>query len=131
LDALTKKPGALAGSTPLEQWRAQGRWPVSYDRFWDGLQRRQGKQEGTRAMIDALLLGRAFGYGELTVAIEKALEYGCFNVDAVRLLLPVDVPRRRPEAVEVGVLRRYDRPQPVMANYDRLLPSRAEGEVIQ
>jgi Mu transposase, C-terminal domain len=33
LEALTKKPGALAGSTPLEQWRAQGRWPVSFDHF--------------------------------------------------------------------------------------------------
>jgi hypothetical protein len=29
LDALSKKPGALAGSTPLEQWRTQGRWPAS------------------------------------------------------------------------------------------------------
>ena len=26
---------ALAGSTPLEQWRAQGRWPASFDRFWE------------------------------------------------------------------------------------------------
>jgi transposase len=131
LDALTGKPGALAGSTPLEQWRAQGRWPASFDRFWDGLQRRQGKQDGNRAMIDALRLGRAFGYAELTVAIEKALEYGCFNVDAVRLLLPGEAGRRRPEAVDVGALRRYDRPQPTMVNYDQLLPSRAAGEVIQ
>jgi hypothetical protein len=30
LEALTKKPGAFAGSTPLEQWRAQGRWPASF-----------------------------------------------------------------------------------------------------
>ena len=131
LDALVGKPGALAGSTPLEQWRAQGRWPASFDQFWDGLRRRQGKQEGNRAMIDALRLGRAFGYAELAVAIGKALEYGCFNVDAVRLLLPVEAPRRRPETVEVGVLRRYDRPQPTMANYDQLLPSWATGEVIQ
>jgi hypothetical protein len=63
LDALVGKPGALAGSTPLEQWRAQGRWPASFDQFWDGLQRRQGKQEGNRGMIDALRLGRVFGYG--------------------------------------------------------------------
>ena len=131
LDALTRKPGALAGSTPLDQWRAQGRWPVSYDRFWDGLQRRQGKTAGTRAMIDALLLGRAYGYNELTAAIEKALEHGCFHVDAVRLLLPVEAPRRRPEAMEVGRLRRYDRPRPTMANYDQLLPSWAPVEVLQ
>ena len=82
-------------------------------------------------MIDALRLGRAFGYAELAAAIQKELEYGCFNVDAVRLLLPVEVPRRRPETVEVAVLRRYDRPQPTMANYDQLLPSWAAGELIQ
>jgi hypothetical protein len=27
----------LAGSTALEQCRAQGRWPASYDRFWEVL----------------------------------------------------------------------------------------------
>src|SRR5207245_9802819 len=50
LEALERKPGALAGATALEQWRAQGRWPASYDRYWDVLQQRQGKQAGTRAM---------------------------------------------------------------------------------
>ena len=62
LDALTKKPGAFAGSTALEQWRAQGRWPASFDRFWEALKQRRGKQAGTRAMIDVLLLGRQYGY---------------------------------------------------------------------
>ena len=30
LEALERKPGALAGATALEQWRAQGRWPASF-----------------------------------------------------------------------------------------------------
>jgi hypothetical protein len=29
LDVLERKPGALAGSKPLEQWRRLGRWPES------------------------------------------------------------------------------------------------------
>src|ERR1700676_1104071 len=62
LDALTKKPGAFAGSTPLEQWRTQGRWPASFDRFWEALQQRRGKQAGTRAMIEALLVGPQQGH---------------------------------------------------------------------
>ena len=34
--------------------------------------------------------------------------------------------------MEVGVLRRYDRPQPTMVNYDQLLlGTRKAGEVIQ
>ena len=62
LEALSKKPGALAGSTPLEQWRAQGRWPASFDRFWEALKQRRGKRDGTRAMIDLLRVGRERGY---------------------------------------------------------------------
>lgn len=29
LDVLEKKPGAMAGSTPLQQWRQAGRWPAA------------------------------------------------------------------------------------------------------
>lgn len=133
LEALIKKPGALAGSTPLEQWRAQGRWPASFDRFWEVLKQRQGKQSGTRAMIELLLLGRPHGYGPLKEAIEQALELGCSDVGAVRLLLSarLDEQRRRPaEAVEIGALRCYDRPQPTTSNYDQLLRTTV-GEVIQ
>jgi hypothetical protein len=51
LDVLDRKPGALRGSTPRAQWRAQGRWPESYDRLWERLTERQGKQGGIRAML--------------------------------------------------------------------------------
>jgi hypothetical protein len=47
---LERKPGALAGSTPLDQWRRAGKWPASYDRLWEALMERQGKQAGTKAM---------------------------------------------------------------------------------
>jgi hypothetical protein len=132
LEALTKKPGALAGSTPLEQWRAQGRWPVSFDRFWEMLKQRQGRQCGTRAMIDVLLLGRRYGYPSLKIAIEKALDTGCFDVDVVRLLLDAErLGRREPEPVEIGALRCYDRPQPTTTNYDQLLRNYSATGVIQ
>ena len=51
----------MTGSTALEQCRTQGRWPASYDRFWEVLRQRQPKQEGTRAVIEALLLAREYG----------------------------------------------------------------------
>jgi transposase len=133
LEALTKKPGAFAGSTPLEQWRAQGRWPASFDRFWEMLKQRRGQQPGTRAMIDVLLLGRQFGYPRLEAGIEKALDLGCFDVEAVRLLLDAERNGKREpcEAVEVGALRVYDRPQPSTRNYDQLLRNYSGSEVIQ
>jgi transposase len=133
LEALTKKPGALAGSTPLEQWRAQGRWPASFDRFWQMLKQRRGRQPGTRAMIDVLLLGRQHGYPRLQAVIEKALDINCFDVEAVRLLLDAERNRKREpqEAVEVGALRSYDRPQPTTRNYDQLLVNHSGSGVMQ
>ena len=133
LDALAKKPGALAGSTPLEQWRAQGRWPASFDRFWEALKQRRGKQDGTRAMIDALLLGRQYGYPPLKAAVEKALDLSCFDVEALRLLLTAerDGKRNPGETVEIGALRSYDRPQPTTENYDQLLENYRGTGVIQ
>jgi transposase len=132
LNALTRKPGALAGSTALEQCRAQGRWPASYDRLWDVLRQRQGKQKGTRAMIDVLLLAREYGPARVRQAVEEALELGCSDVGAVCYLLHVRGLEQRPPAapVDIGVLNRYDRPQPSLDNYDQLLPN-WPAEVIQ
>ena len=123
LEALSRKPGALAGSTPLAQWRAQGRWPASYDQLWEAFRQRRGKQEGTRAMIEVVQLGSQHGYDRLQRAVEKALEMGCFDVGAVRLLLEsASLTAPTPaEAVEIGGLRAYDRPQPNLSTYDELL----------
>ncbi|MGV8075042.1 MAG: IS21 family transposase [Syntrophobacteraceae bacterium] len=132
LEALLKKPGALAGSTPLEQWRAQGRWPESYDKFWKILKERHGKQDGTRSMIELIMLGRQYGYGELEQAVIQALDLGCFDVGAVRLLLQSDrEPAKSPEPVEIGALISYDRPQPRVCEYDQLLRNWSGGEVLQ
>lgn len=132
LEVLLKKPGALAGSTPLEQWRTKGRWPESYDKFWKILKERQGKQDGTRAMIEVIMLGRKHGYRELERVVGQALDLGCFDVDAVRLLLhPSGESAVYPEAVEIGALSCYDRPKPHIDEYDQLLRNLSCGEVMQ
>jgi hypothetical protein len=129
---LSKKPGALAGSTPLEQWRAQGKWPASFDRLWEELKKRRGKQDGTRAMIDLLLLGRTHGFDRLREAIDKTVAIGCMEVSAVVLLLNSGGElRATAEPVDIGGLRRYDRPQPTLADYDQLLRRWPETAVIQ
>jgi hypothetical protein len=65
--------------------------------------------------------------------IEKALEMNCFDVEAVRLLLDAGQNRKREpqEAVEVGALRLYDRPQPTTRDYDQLLANHSGSGVIQ
>jgi hypothetical protein len=133
LDALSKKPGAFAGSTALEQCRAQGRWPASFDLFWEASKRRRGKQDGTRAMIDLLIVGRDRGYDALRQAIEKTLEIGSSDVSVVLLLLNADRAgrQRSAEPVEIGGLTRYDRPMPTTDNYDQLLKKWPDAGVIQ
>ena len=134
LDVLARKPGALAGSTALEQCRAQGRWPTSYDRFWKLVTEREGRQAGTRAMVDVLLLGPEHGAARVWRAVEEALEMGCANLGAVRYLLRVDHREAAPaiDAVDIGVLSRYDRPQPSLDAYEQLRPTWSLAtEVIQ
>ena len=54
--------------------------------------------------------------------IEKALTLGCADTSAVRYLLHEDGLVRSPaEAVDLGDLRRYDRPLPTLGAYDLLL----------
>jgi transposase len=131
LQALERKPGALAGSTPLKQWREQGRWPASYDQFWGHLQKRLGKQEGTRAMIELLLLGREQGYEPLEKAIAQALELGCTDAAAVRCLMQSSsLTHRQVELLELPKLARYEQPLPIISSYDQLLCREASQEVI-
>src|SRR5260370_2574284 len=121
LDVLGRKPGVLRGSTPLAQWRAQGRWPESYDRIWAQLVERQGRQPGTRAMVELIRIGREFGCARLTTAVEQALDLGCADVAAIRhLLLSDQLQHAVGEAIAIGALSAYERPLPSMIEYDRL-----------
>jgi transposase len=122
LDVLYLKPGALAGSRPLEQQRRAGLWPDSFDQIWQSLMDRHGKQSGTRQMIELLKLVRQHGQARLQQAIEKALATGCTDPAAVRHLLHAgELNHVACEAIDVGFLERYERPLPVMNEYDQLL----------
>lgn len=122
LDILSRKPGALAGSRPLEQQRRAGLWPRSFDEIWQALITRHGKQNGTRQMIELLQLTKEVGRDRLRQAIETALETGCTDTAAVQhLLQTTDLNRPICEAMDIGSLERYQRPLPVMNEYDQLL----------
>lgn len=133
LDALLKKPGALSGSTALEQCRAQGRWPACYDRFWKAASEREGSSAGTRVMIDVLLLRREHGAERVREALEAALEMGCANLSAIQYLLCVDHREQAPSPHpgDIGVLSQYDRPQPSLEAYEQLRPNWMATEVLQ
>ena len=95
--------------------------------------KRQGKQDGTRAMVEVLMLGREHGYRQLEEAVGQALEFGCFDVGAIRLLVRgcASAGPKASELVEIGALNRYNRPQPRINEYDQLLRNWPETEVLQ
>jgi hypothetical protein len=122
LDVLYRKPGALAGSRPLEQQRRAGLWPASFDQIWQSLVDRHGKQSGTRQMIEMLMLTRQYGHDRLRQAIEQALASGCTDPAAVRHLLHAkELNHAACEVIDVGLLARYERPVPMVNEYDQLL----------
>lgn len=122
LEVLLRKPGALAGSQPLAQMRAAGHWPESFDRMWGGLKSRYGESDGTRQMVQLLLLAREHGAEALRRGIEGALAWGCFDQSAVQLMMLQDhAPPPAPGLLEVGRLTIYDRPNPDVRCYDQLL----------
>lgn len=121
-EPLSRKPGALAGSTALGQWRQQQRWKDSHDRLWHVLNARHGRQNGTRLMAEVIGLGREHGYERLENTIERALALGCSDAEAIRyLLLENRLERAKPEALQLPELLEYDRPLPDCGDYDRLL----------
>lgn len=122
LDVLERKPGALAGSKPLAAWRERGLWPHSYDRLWEELMGRHGKQSGTRQMIGVLSLIKQHGHERVRAAVEEAVSLGCWDAAAVRhLAAAADLAHARSAVIEVGELSRFQRPLPVMTQYDALL----------
>jgi transposase len=122
LDVLYRKPGALAGSRPLEQARRAGLWPASFDRIWEALMEKQGKQSGTKQMIELLKLGQRHGRPRLQEAIEQALASQCVDAAAVQHLLQTqELQHVCCEPMEIGFLARYQRPLPVLNEYDQLL----------
>ncbi len=73
-------------------------------------------------MIDLLKLGKQNGRVRLQEAIETALETGCTDAAAEQhLFYARDLHRPACEAMDIGSLERYQRPLPVMNEYDLLL----------
>jgi hypothetical protein len=131
LDVLEKKPGAMAGSTPLQQWRQAGRWPECLDRIWKKLDERHGKSGGAREMIALVRAGlgdgRTDGWDRLIHAVEEALRLGVSDAAAVLHIrnMPEAVERKRHAIALSQELAQFERPQPVMDNYDLLLAREA------
>jgi hypothetical protein len=133
LEVLARKPGALRGSTALEQAREQGVFTQPHDRLWAGARRRHGDGAGTRCLVEVLLLHRSMPADAVLAGINAALAVG--SVDPA--LIAIEARRHLDTALAPVVpieqalaLARYDRPAPGLDGYDHLLQPQRPAAVI-
>ncbi len=127
LEILTRKPGAMAGSTALAQARAGGAFGAVHERFWAEARRAKGDGAGTRALIGVLLLHRAMPAGAVVAGMEAALAVGNVDPEVVAIEARRAADARPPAAVvHIGALARYDRAVPALGSYDELLATGTE-----
>ena len=126
LEVLTRKPGALPGAVALEQARDAGSFTAVHERFWRRARRKLGDREGTRALIEVLLLHRSLPFTAVHAALDAVERIGSADPALVAIEARRSADRRgAPLAVERPALVRFDRPAPVLAGYDRLLAGSA------
>jgi hypothetical protein len=83
LEVLARKPGALPGSMALSQARAAGVFTVAHEAFWARARHQHGDSNGTRALIEVLLLHRHLPATAVTAGIRAALAVGSTSPELV------------------------------------------------
>jgi len=127
LELLARKPGGLKRSLALAQERDRGAWPECFDELWAAISERYGASEAARQMVDVLLLAREHGPARLELAVRGALATGAVDGRAVAVLARRAQQPARSTAPLPGLDARltvHDRPEPDLADYDRLIGGR-------
>lgn len=83
LEVLKTKPGALPGSTALARARESGAFTNAHEAFWAAARRVNGDADGTRELIDVLLLHRSMDARDVHAGITAALGVGAVSADVV------------------------------------------------
>lgn len=83
LEVLKTKPGALPGSTALARARESGAFTGAHEAFWAASRRVNGDSDGTRELIDVLLLHRSMDPVDIQAGITAALGVGAVIADVV------------------------------------------------
>jgi len=157
LEVLAHKPGALPGATALVQARNAGTFTPAHEAFWAAARKAHGDADGTRELVEVLLLHRHMRSVDIEDGLAAALAVGAVRGDVVAVearrvaqnrpvagtVDPVVEPQptrrvvslteRRlgePAAVIAG-LPPDQRPMPSVIAYDELLarcPSRTDAD---
>ncbi|MET9905021.1 hypothetical protein [Streptomyces sp. NPDC006446] len=148
LEALIRKPGAFPGATALEQARSAGKFTPIHDAWWAAAVKAHGDIDGTRALIEVLLMARHIPHEHLVAGLATALRAGALTADAVALearkaAQTEDEPAPATSSAlatgqssatvtflhewKLNHLPPDTRPLPSVTPYDRLLRRRASG----
>ncbi|WIV62077.1 IS21 family transposase [Amycolatopsis nalaikhensis] len=85
LEILLGKPGALPGSTALATARKEGTFTEVHDAFWNSVRQVHGDREGTRLLIQVLLLHRHLDAEFVIAGMTAALQIGGTSPDLVAI----------------------------------------------
>ncbi len=83
LEVLIRKPGALPGAMALSQARAAGVFTAAHEAFWTRARTVHGDGDGTRALIEVLLLHRHLPAAAVIAGIRAALAVGSTSPEVV------------------------------------------------
>jgi len=129
LGVLERKPGAMAHSKALSQYRNAGLWPESFDCFWRKLIERHGASGGTREMISLLRKAPVHGSKAVQSAVEKALQCGSGDSATVLHLLTPSMHAEHSAIAITGSGDHFERPLPTLNIYDTVLSTTSSVEV--
>lgn len=106
LEVLVRKPGALPGSTPLAQARKTGAFTNVHEAFWAAARKRHGDADGTRVLVEVLLLHRHLAAEDVIAGLAAAVNVGATSADvvAVEARLAADIRADLRGASEAGTL---------------------------
>lgn len=85
LEILLAKPGALPGSKALAQSREQGSFTPAHQRLWDAARAAHGPVEGTKVLIDILLLHRHMHPADVRAGLAAAAALGSTSAELIAM----------------------------------------------
>jgi len=98
---------------------------ATHERFWNEGRRRVGDRDGTRLLIEVLLLHRTLPADAVVAGIERALTAGSIDPAVVAIEARRASDPRVAAVIPIGEgLSRFDRPLPTTTRYDQLLEAR-------
>lgn len=83
LEVLKIKPGALPGATALVQARECGSFTSAHEAFWAAARKAHGDADGTRQLIEVLLLHRNMAHADRIGGLHAAVTVGAISADVV------------------------------------------------